>query len=261
MKNLFCLLTVLGFCVPANAQLVEVEFTGNLVASTNPERFGATISGFVTLDYDATPDYYDDYNTASQIGQVANWLGGNFSVDAMTSNGFTAGTFFDGGQTFTNVSDFPIYFGESLVGGSVSNFYEDGIVSRVITLASEDNTKIGDGIAELPDWSPLTDERAYIELTEFNFETFSFDQAIYVLTSFGQSNIIVAGVDTGIQDFDYQGITITDRISMFAESARNHGKYVKSVAKLTNELKAAGLISDVEKDIIMEIAAESTVGK
>ena len=46
-----------------------------------------------------------------------------------------------------------------------------------------------------------------------------------------------------------------------AANAKNHGDYVSSVAQLTNALTKAGLLTDSEKTVIMNYAAQSSIGK
>ncbi len=58
----------------------------------------------------------------------------------------------------------------------------------------------------------------------------------------------------GDEDFG-NGCTISDLIAECAEDVGNHGKFVSCVAKLTNDLKKAGIISGKEKGTIQSCAA------
>ncbi len=77
--------------------------------------------------------------------------------------------------------------------------------------------------------------------------------------SFGLT-IIIDGIDTGINDFQYQGKLVSQHLADCA-AAKNHGDYVSRVAKLTNALKKAGLLTGNQKGIIMDAAAKSSYGK
>lgn len=56
------------------------------------------------------------------------------------------------------------------------------------------------------------------------------------------------------------GTTIMDLVNLCAQASKNHGKFVNSIAKLTNDLKGSVLTGE-QKASIMGCAAGSTVGK
>ena len=74
--------------------------------------------------------------------------------------------------------------------------------------------------------------------------------------------VIIGSCDSGVinQLFD-DGCTMSDLISGCSIGAINHGKFVSCVSHLTNDWKAAGLISGEEKGAIQRCAAKSNKGK
>jgi hypothetical protein len=73
------------------------------------------------------------------------------------------------------------------------------------------------------------------------------------------SNIVIGDFDTGIIDKQYEGQLISERINKCGKEAKNHGKFVSCVARLTNELKRKGIISEEEKDVIQRCAAQARI--
>jgi hypothetical protein len=73
-------------------------------------------------------------------------------------------------------------------------------------------------------------------------------------------NIYIDGCDTGVTDqlLGEEG-TMSDAIAACAEGARNHGAFVRCVAHLTSDWMKAGLITEEEKEAIMECAAEADI--
>ena len=69
-----------------------------------------------------------------------------------------------------------------------------------------------------------------------------------------QRTIIIDGCDTGVDDQVLNGSTISGEIAQCADGARNHG-----VAKLTNRLKKAGIITGREKGAIQSCAARADI--
>ena len=62
--------------------------------------------------------------------------------------------------------------------------------------------------------------------------------------------ISIDGCETGVNDQLYNSQFISELIGQCAVNAKNHGNFVSCVAKLTNELKKAGVISGKEKGAI-----------
>jgi hypothetical protein len=71
--------------------------------------------------------------------------------------------------------------------------------------------------------------------------------------------LLIGGCDTGVKNERYKGKAISEWIDYYAADAKNHGQFVSYVAHLTNELKAAGLISDKEKGAIQRCAAKANL--
>lgn len=72
--------------------------------------------------------------------------------------------------------------------------------------------------------------------------------------------VIIDGCDSGVANtFPEQGCTISDKIGQCAEGAQDHGKFVSCVAKLTNDLKKAGIITGQQKGAIQSCAAQADI--
>jgi hypothetical protein len=71
--------------------------------------------------------------------------------------------------------------------------------------------------------------------------------------------IVIDGCDTGVVDFEYDGLFISERIEECAMDAKNHGKFVSCVAHMTKMLKDEGFISGEEKGDIQSCAAKSSI--
>lgn len=72
-------------------------------------------------------------------------------------------------------------------------------------------------------------------------------------------HVVIDDCDTGIVEWvlDDEDTTITDKVYDCADTARNHGKFVSCVAKLTNKLRKAGIITGKEKGAIQRCAAQA----
>ncbi|MCA9042725.1 MAG: hypothetical protein KDA69_00305 [Planctomycetaceae bacterium] len=258
---LLALTFAIGLASSAHAQLEEFVFTGTLVETSNASLFGDTISGTGTLDFAVSPSYMLNYTEPDAIGQYAEWTGERFTINVETSSGYLAGTATDGGSTFAGVADLPVYLGGSLFDAKLACFSDNGVFRKLVQIRSTDTTRIGDGIAELTEWNPLAEESTYVYIEEKNHLTQEFNYAIYTLTGFGPPNVMIDGIDTGVRDVESNGQSLSELLSELAANATSHGDFVRQVAKLTNALKKAGVITSKEKEIIMEAAAESSVGK
>jgi hypothetical protein len=72
--------------------------------------------------------------------------------------------------------------------------------------------------------------------------------------------VIIDWCDTGVQNVaDESNCTISDKIKKCAIDAKNHGKFVSCVSKLTNDLKKKGIITGREKGEIQSCAAKANV--
>jgi hypothetical protein len=84
----------------------------------------------------------------------------------------------------------------------------------------------------------------------------------YVIEWDVDATVIVAGCDTGVPNLEVDSTThctIADLVAQCAAQARNHGDFVSCVAKLTNELKKAGLITGEQKGRIQSCAAQAAI--
>jgi hypothetical protein len=69
--------------------------------------------------------------------------------------------------------------------------------------------------------------------------------------------IVIGGIDTGVPNLLFEtGCWSSDLIAEIAAAAGNHGAFVSGVAHLTNEWKAAGLITGEQKGAIQSAAAK-----
>ena len=192
-------------------------------------------------------------------GEFAFWRNGGFSIDGITNTGITAGTLF-GGYTELSVSDAPCY---PLDAKGIYCFSDEGFRSRYIEVGSYNYAATGDGIANVPNpWRPLADQYQGVYIEDFNNSTGVEEWGEFTLDTFtGPPTIIIAGCDTGIQDFVYNGKLVSQHLDDCAAGAKNHGDYVSCVAKLTNALEKAGLLTAAQKDVMMSCAAKSNIGK
>ena len=79
-------------------------------------------------------------------------------------------------------------------------------------------------------------------------------------TSDLRPTVIIGGEDTGVANVLFtSGCTITDLVLAQSVGAGNHGKFVSGVAHLTNDLKAAGIITGAEKGRIQSAAAHASL--
>lgn len=75
--------------------------------------------------------------------------------------------------------------------------------------------------------------------------------------------IMISGCDSGVENWLFDGVsdggcTVSDKINICKEeNTRNHGKFVRCVAHLTNSWIKEGLITDEEKDAIQSCAGQS----
>jgi hypothetical protein len=70
--------------------------------------------------------------------------------------------------------------------------------------------------------------------------------------------IVIGGEDTHVENLLFSnGCTTSDFIANIQESARNHGEFVSGVAKLTNALRDAGLITGAQKGAIQSATAHT----
>ncbi len=80
-----------------------------------------------------------------------------------------------------------------------------------------------------------------------------------IVTGIAGCTIVIDGCDTYVTSQNLATASMQELIDMCAETARNHGAFVSCVAHLTNDWKAEGLITEEEKEAIMECAATSGI--
>ena len=72
--------------------------------------------------------------------------------------------------------------------------------------------------------------------------------------------VVIDGCDSEVGNATFPtGCTISDRVQECADGAQNHGAFVSCVAKLTNELKKAGVITGQQKGAIQSCAAQADI--
>lgn len=258
-KTISGLLSFGILCVCAGltqAQIVEYEFTGTRFSG--PGRFGTTVYGVITLDVGAAPNVLFDLSYLCPSGGSAEqglWHDGGFTINGITDTGIVAGTLLGGQTTFVDLDAPCSTLGETYIHSRST--VAGGLV--VIALDTEVRaTGFGDGFASVPNpWDPFASTYRVIQIVDNNqIAKFRLDSFTII-----PSTIIIDGCDTGVEDFDFHGDSASSLIDACAVGARNHGQYVRCVAKLTTEFQRAGLISDGEKDAIMDCAAASSIGK
>jgi len=68
------------------------------------------------------------------------------------------------------------------------------------------------------------------------------------------SNIVIGAFDTGIPDREWEDRYISEWIDEYAQSARNHGQFVKRMVRLTRKLMRDGVITRGEKKVLRRTA-------
>lgn len=79
------------------------------------------------------------------------------------------------------------------------------------------------------------------------------------VTGIAGCTIVIDGCDTYVTSQNLGTESMQELIDICAETARNHGAFVRCVAHLTNDWKAEGLITGEEKGAIMACAAASGI--
>lgn len=263
-------LTTMFLCSLAQAQLVTYEFTGTVIYD-EVGNAGQTVTGVVTLDPNAVP--VQVIPIPSWCGEFASWSGGGFSIDIGTDSGLVVGSASSEITSFVQ-QDFPC-LGTGFVSQDITTSSQTP-VGELIWHSSQlgvwsQSNRAEDGIATVvSQWDPLSHSNVSAGAFSYIHDVFGnlievdylFDFTIDSVTQIGtQTNIIIAGCDSGVADFEFNGVLASKLIDDCAVGAKNHGKYVSAVAKLTNAFNAAGLITDAQKDAIMSCAAQSGIGK
>jgi hypothetical protein len=81
-----------------------------------------------------------------------------------------------------------------------------------------------------------------------------------ITTGVGCDLITIDGCDTGVANTTFDdGSTMEELILACAVGARNHGAFVSCAAQLTGSWVSAGLITEVQKDAIMDCAGSANL--
>ncbi|MCA9084619.1 MAG: hypothetical protein KDA81_11215 [Planctomycetaceae bacterium] len=245
-----------SFAGTASAQLVTYEFTGEFdqAYGTRPGS-GQTIVGTLTLDLNAPV-------TTSSATQ-GRWDGGALSIDAITSDGWMAGT--SRGQSR------PVVFTQNVITGES--------IDRLLNVEDRPGTQPDDGLplhriefvgfttrtaVEIPDpWNivaPATPAQPNrIDLIVYDEETDTEYGGIYTVTSFNvatNSTIVIDGIDTGIDDFEYEGQLLSELLADIADASENPCDYADSVTELALELLTAGYLTEDEFDVLVALVTQ-----
>ena len=90
--------------------------------------------------------------------------------------------------------------------------------------------------------------------------TFTRVARLSVVIGLVPSTIVIDGCDSGVENHVIEDdFTISDKIAECAIDAKNHGKFVSCVSKLTNGLKKEGIITGQEKGAIQSCAAQADI--
>lgn len=87
--------------------------------------------------------------------------------------------------------------------------------------------------------------------------TFATGGIVKLIATLPPTTILIEGVDTGIDDFEYAGQLASAWFSGLAENAKNHGQYVSGVARLSSEMRKAGQLSKDQRQTILELVTHS----
>jgi hypothetical protein len=72
--------------------------------------------------------------------------------------------------------------------------------------------------------------------------------------------VVIDGCDSGVPNTIFpSGCTFADLIAACAEGARNHGRFVRCVTSLTNDLKQVRIITRQQKSAIQSCAAQAHI--
>jgi hypothetical protein len=237
---------ILSLAALSHAQVVTYRFTGTAISAS--AGMGDTVSGTVTLDVGAIPDLFGNFPD----GQFAQWLNGNFSVNAQTSTGFSVGSSL-GGSTFFDAEDNTTI---PRVSYSIENLRTTAEFQRGVRIIGRSN-RLEDGIVEVPNrWVPQAEAESFIYVSDYDFGIELFTFGMYRIDTFELANIVIQGVDTGIQDFEFNGNSFSSQIDRLIQSAANRGARISSVTTLTNQAREAGLLTNAQRATILNIVRQ-----
>ncbi len=262
LRGAFLTFLTVSLITPVQAQLAKYQFSGTRIEGS--EDYGTSIAGELTLDLGATPT---DISLFPQFcGEQGNWNDQGFSIDAMTESGFL----FEGipaadvdYETRFIVSDLPCFEPPNFNRTYLTRFYYGPDSRWGITVYSNDTSAPGDGVAEIPTtWDATSDPDAFVFMW-FAIDSIGLYETVrFSLDSFEAvlSTIQIDGCDTGVEDFEYDGLLVSEWLSQYADEAKSHGQYVSRVSRLTKKLVKAGLLTDDQRELIKACASESSIG-
>ncbi|MBD3673032.1 MAG: hypothetical protein HUJ26_05855 [Planctomycetaceae bacterium] len=263
---LFLLVLSPTFTAETQAQVTEYEYSATLLFTRGPnvEQFGTAVQGTVTIKYEAAPIILNDVSDYDKFGQYGQWRNPDATIDGVTNSGYMTGNTIDGGTTFLTIEDYFLIDDQydSVQRGTVRNYISGNGWSKDILLSSRIyNNPDSDGLAELTDWNPLAGDEPIVIIRDWDIVT-GTSEAFYSVDTFAPvpTTIIIGGFDTGVEDFEFEGVTITETIASFSTSSPSDGKFLSDVRKLTRELEKDGLITSDQQDAINS-TAEQSVGK
>ncbi|MBD3673027.1 MAG: hypothetical protein HUJ26_05830 [Planctomycetaceae bacterium] len=264
---LFLLVLTPMFTAETQAQVTEYEYSATLLFTRGPnvEQFGTAVQGTITINYEAAPIILNDVSDYDKFGQYGQWRNPDATIDGVTNSGYMTGNTIDGGTTFLTIEDYFLIDDQydSVQRGTVRNYISGNGWSKDILLSSRIyNNPDSDGLAELTDWNPLAGDEPIVIIRDWDSVFGVTSEAFYSVDTFVPvpTTIIIGGLNTGVEDFEYEGSTITKTITEFSASAPSDGKFLSDVRKLSRELEKAGLITSDEQAAINNTAKKS-VGK
>ena len=130
--------------------------------------------------------------------------------------------------------------------------------AEVTVIIQENDTDDGDGVPDAEDNCPAVPNPGQEDTDGDGVG----DVCDSCPDSILDKRVIIGSCDSGVinQLFD-DGCTMSDLIAGCSIGAKNHGKFVSCVSHLTNDWKAAGLISGEEKGAIQRCAAKDKKSK
>lgn len=246
----------LCFAVQADAQLTKYRFTGTVRPGNSHPILGTTISGVVTVD-EGTPAVPIDGNFV-RYGETA--------IEFETNTGYSGASNDDIGTTIAgdwDVSAFQAIFGPydtvQLVSFAVDETptpYSDapsGFLDQV-TLFFGFAQNQQNGSAALTNWNPLSAEERRIDIDLLNLTPdIPRASATFEIVTFEPvpRKILVNGVETGIEDFEYRGQLISERLDDIAAAAIQYGMYDSWAARMLRRAQERGSVSEAQVSQIL----------
>ena len=268
IKNIFCLVLIVAFftgCEKESIQTIEESNTDlrQLKGTTAPEKEAALKEikeNAITYRHPITNiGQLCPGETASgevAIGSFENdWLGGDFWTFTAEAGDLVT---FEVNRTNCNADPIiGIFFGSGNIDDMLFFGYWDDEAEPACT---PDCFAFGDPLlvdAEAPFTGVYT-----VGVWEWGYAPCVTGTGTYDITLYGQNacTINIDGCDSGVYNY-FAGDSNMDEMidALEAGTYRNHGQFVRAVAKLVNSWYAEGLITLGEKDAIMSCAGEANI--